>query len=212
MCSNPLPPATHKPGSVGIPQGVELAILNDKGQRVELGEVCVRGENVTSGYLNNPEANRSSFTKIYSSDMAEEVDDTSSQNCGRLWFRTGDQGRVDADGYLFLTGRIKELINRGGEKISPLEVDAVLLQIPEVSEAVCFAVDDEMYGQEVNAAVVLKEGQVLTEADIQDYVSRYLAKFKVPKRVFITKHFPKTATGKIQRRVVSDYFTKGLQG
>ncbi|KAJ1933890.1 Peroxisomal-coenzyme A synthetase, partial [Linderina pennispora] len=117
MCSNPLPPAVHKPGSVGLPQGVELTILDDDGNETKLGEVCIRGPNVTEGYLNNPEANAKSFT-------AESH-----------WFRTGDQGYIDEDGYVVLTGRIKELINRGGEKISPLELDAVLLKCPGVTEA-----------------------------------------------------------------------------
>ncbi|KAJ2774792.1 Peroxisomal-coenzyme A synthetase [Coemansia nantahalensis] len=126
MCSNPLPPAAHKPGSVGQPQGVELAILDDADDPVHLGEVCVRGANVMRGCVDNPDANSKAFT------------------AGARWFRTGDQGYVDADGYLFLTGRIKELINRGGEKISLLGLDSVLLQCPGVAEAVSFAVRDEI--------------------------------------------------------------------
>ncbi|KAJ2904239.1 hypothetical protein GGI21_004317, partial [Coemansia aciculifera] len=188
MCSNPLPPAQHKPGSVGIPQGVELAILDDSDDVTHLGEVCIRGPNVTPGYLNNAEANAKSFT----SDGG--------------WFRTGDQGYIDDDGYLVLTGRIKELINRGGEKISPLELDAVLARGPGVAEAVCFAVEDEMYGQEVNAAVVAKPGAVVTEEMVRQFMEGQVAKFKVPKRVFITHELPRTATGKIQRRVVAEHF------
>ncbi|KAJ2665110.1 hypothetical protein IWW48_000377 [Coemansia sp. RSA 1200] len=189
MCSNPLPPAVHKPGSVGLPQGVEVTILDDAGNKTQVGEVCIRGENVTEGYLNNPEANAKSFTQE------------------AHWFRTGDQGYIDDDGYVVLTGRIKELINRGGEKISPLELDAVLLKCPGVAEAVSFAVADEMYGQEVNAAVVPKDGTDLTEAQITDFMREHVAKFKVPKRVFIASELPRTATGKIQRRVVAEHFT-----
>ncbi|KAJ1773822.1 hypothetical protein IW140_000204 [Coemansia sp. RSA 1813] len=188
MCSNPLPPAVHKPGSVGLPQGVEVAILDDDGNKTQLGEVCIRGENVTKGYLNNPEANIKSFTQ------------------GTHWFRTGDQGYIDEDGYVVLTGRIKELINRGGEKISPLELDAVLLKCPGVGEAVSFAVNDEMYGQEVNAAVVPKDGASVTESQVTGFMLEHVAKFKVPKRVFIASELPRTATGKIQRRVVAEHF------
>ncbi|KAI9501794.1 hypothetical protein GGI25_000317 [Coemansia spiralis] len=189
MCSNPLPPAVHKSGSVGLPQGVEVAILDDDGNKTHLGEVCIRGENVTRGYLNNAEANAKSFTQ------------------GSNWFRTGDQGYIDEDGYVVLTGRIKELINRGGEKISPLELDAVLLKCPGVSEAVSFAIDDEMYGQEVNAAVVPKDGAEVTEDQVKQFMLENVAKFKVPKRVFVAQELPRTATGKIQRRVVAEHFT-----
>ncbi|KAJ2683694.1 hypothetical protein IWW39_005356 [Coemansia spiralis] len=188
MCSNPLPPAKHKAGSVGIPQGVELAILDDDGNETSLGEVCIRGPNVTPGYLNNAEANAKSFT--------EET----------RWFRTGDQGYIDKEGYLILTGRIKELINRGGEKISPLELDAVLAKCPGVAEAVSFAVSDEMYGQEVNAAVVPKQGAEVTEELVRAFMEGAVAKFKVPKRVFVASELPRTATGKIQRRVVAEHF------
>ncbi|PVV05298.1 hypothetical protein BB560_000185 [Smittium megazygosporum] len=209
MCSNPIPPAQHKAGSVGKPQGIELAILDDAGHRVHLGEVCIRGDNVTSGYLNNPSANASSFTKIFDSSTSNaEQDDPSSPNAGKLWFRTGDQGYLDSDGYLFLTGRIKELINRGGEKISPLEIDAVLLNCPGVSEAISFGVDDPLYGQEVYAAVIPNEdSKSLTESDVKEFVAKHLAKFKVPKVVYISDFLPKTATGKIQRKVVAEYFT-----
>ncbi|KAJ2084433.1 hypothetical protein H4R24_000063 [Coemansia sp. RSA 988] len=188
MCSNPLPPAVHKPGSVGLPQGVELAILDDHDAPTSLGEVCVRGANVTRGYLNNPEANAKSFT------------------AASHWFRTGDQGYLDNDGYLILTGRIKELINRGGEKISPLELDAVLLHCPGVAEAVSFAVTDDMYGQDVNAAVVPHSGVSLSEDDVRSFMKENVAAFKVPKRVFVADTLPRTATGKIQRRVVAEHF------
>ncbi|ORY97233.1 hypothetical protein BCR43DRAFT_472276 [Syncephalastrum racemosum] len=192
MTSNPLPQyGPRKPGSVGLGQGVEVVILNENGDPVEEGEVCIKGANVTKGYLNNPEATAKSFTKDG-------------------YFRTGDQGKKDKDGYLVLTGRIKELINRGGEKISPLELDATLLSHPKVAEAVTFAVPDPMYGQEVHAAVVLKEkGQeAAIERELQAYCQTKVAKFKVPKRIYVTDVMPKTATGKIQRRVVSQTFFK----
>ncbi|KAJ2550827.1 hypothetical protein EV175_003921 [Coemansia sp. RSA 1933] len=188
MCSNPLPPAAHKPGSVGLPQGVEVAILDDDGNTAQIGEVCIRGDNVTHGYLNNPDANAKSFTET------------------THWFRTGDQGYIDEDGYVVLTGRIKELIIRGGEKISPLELDAVLLKCPGVAEAVSFAVSDEIYGQEVNAAVVPRDAATLTEDQVTAFMLEHVAKFKAPKRVFIATELPRTATGKIQRRVVAEHF------
>lgn len=192
MTSNPLPHrGPHKAGSVGIGQGVEIAILDDQGNPTELGEVCIRGKNVTKGYMNNPEATASSFTKDG-------------------FFRTGDQGKKDKDGYLILTGRIKELINRGGEKISPIELDSVMLSHPKIAEAVSFGVPDEMYGQEVHAAIVLKDGvdKKGIEKELMDYCATKVAKFKVPKHVYVTDVMPKTATGKIQRRKVCDVFFK----
>ena len=167
MTSNPLPPAKRFPGSVGIGQGVDVKILDSKGAEVPLGsdaEICVRGENVTSGYLNNPEANKSSFTKDG-------------------FFRTGDQGKQDKDGYVILTGRIKELINKGGEKISPVEIDNVVTQNPSVAEAVCFAMSDEMYGQDIGLAVVPKEGVRVSSDTLRQWIATKVAKFKVPKKV-----------------------------
>jgi acyl-CoA synthetase (AMP-forming)/AMP-acid ligase II len=167
MTSNPLPPAKRQPGSVGIGQGVEVKILDQSGKEVPQGseaEICIRGENVTQGYLNNPEANKSSFT-------------------AEGFFRTGDQGKKDKDGYVIITGRIKELINKGGEKISPIELDNVLARHPKVSEAVSFAIPDEMYGQDVGVAIVPKSGEKLDEAELKKWVADKLAKFKVPKKV-----------------------------
>lgn len=167
MTSNPLPPAKRFPGSVGIGQGVEVKILDQEGTEVPQGseaEICIRGENVTNGYLNNPAANSSSFTK-------------------EGFFRTGDQGKQDEDGYVIITGRIKELINKGGEKISPVELDNVVAQHQAVAEAVSFAIDDEMYGQDVGLAVVLKDGKKISEDDLRSYVMSKVAKFKVPKKV-----------------------------
>lgn len=190
MTSNPLPHSGgRKAGSVGKATGIELTILDENGvpqPQGRTGEVCIRGANVTKGYQNNPEANESAF------------------QFG--WFHTGDLGYLDEEGYLFLKGRIKELINRGGEKISPFEVDAVLLSHPSVAQAVAFAVPDEKYGEEVNAAVVPVEGVSLMEEDVISTCKKNLAAFKVPKRVFVTDSLPKTASGKIQRRVMAEHF------
>lgn len=167
MTSNPLPPAKRLPGSVGIGQGVEVKILDKDGKDQPQGleaEICIRGENVTKGYLNNPEANRTSFT-------------------ADGFFRTGDQGKKDKDGYVIITGRIKELINKGGEKISPVELDNIVAQHQAVAEAVHFAIDDDMYGQVVGLAVVLKDGQHIREDGLRSYIASRVAKFKVPSRV-----------------------------
>ncbi len=188
MSSNPLPPGIHKPGTVGMGTGVEITILDEQGSELpngKQGEVSIRGGNVTRGYHNNPGANAEAFTNG--------------------WFRTGDQGFFDSDNYLTLTGRLKELINRGGEKISPLEVDAVLLEHPAVAEAVCFGMPDEKYGEEVHAAVVLKHEA--TKGDIIAFCRDRLADFKTPKMLHITDAVPKTATGKIQRRHVATHFS-----
>ncbi|PQE27007.1 peroxisomal-coenzyme A synthetase protein [Rutstroemia sp. NJR-2017a BVV2] len=192
MTSNPLPPGKRQPGSVGIGQGVEIRILDLAGEELPTGsegEICIRGENVTKGYLNNEKANQESFTKDG-------------------FFRTGDQGKKDQDGYLFITGRIKELINKGGEKISPIELDNVLARHPAVSEAVSFAIPDEMYGQDIGVAIVLKPDEKLDASELKKWVADKLAKFKVPKQVYFTEVMPKTATGKIQRRIVADTMLK----
>jgi acyl-CoA synthetase (AMP-forming)/AMP-acid ligase II len=189
MASNPLPPGARKPGFVGKGTGVDIVILDEQGQILpagKQGEVSIRGDNVMHGYLNNPDANQSSFCNGY--------------------FRTGDQGVLDEAGYLMLTGRLKELINRGGEKISPLEVDAALLEHPAVAEAVSFAAPDAKYGEEVHAAVVLKGPA--TPAEIQAFCLKRLADFKVPKVIHVTKEVPRTATGKIQRRHLASHFLK----
>eukprot|EP01097_Dermamoeba_algensis_P010588 TRINITY_DN789_c0_g1_i4.p1 TRINITY_DN789_c0_g1~~TRINITY_DN789_c0_g1_i4.p1 ORF type:complete len:212 (-),score=70.77 TRINITY_DN789_c0_g1_i4:867-1502(-) len=194
MSSNPLPQeGKRKPGTVGKGTNVEIGILDDHGKEVKvghLGEVSIRGKNVTKGYHNNPSANEACFTS-------------------EGWFRTGDQGYLDEEGYLHLTGRIKELINRGGEKISPVELDAVLLQHPSVAEAVVFAVPDEKYGEEVNAAVVLKDGEGVKKVDeeeLKKFCGEKVVSFKVPKRIFFSDKLPRTATGKIQRRFVAAHF------
>jgi acyl-CoA synthetase (AMP-forming)/AMP-acid ligase II len=185
MASNPQPPSGRKPGSVGPGTGVKISIMDDAGNHLpqgERGEVVIQGPNVVSGYENNPEANAKSFTDG--------------------WFRTGDQGYLDEHGYLTLTGRIKEMINRGGEKIGPREIDEVLLSHPAVSEAVAFGIPHATWGEEVAAAVVLN--QPLPEAAILAFCKERLADFKCPKKVYIIDTIPRTATGKIQRRVVAE--------
>jgi len=189
MASNPLPPADRRPGSVGIGTGVRIGIMDEAGKLLaqgERGEVVIQGPNVIDGYVNNPEANASSFTGG--------------------WFRTGDQGVLDPDGYLSLVGRLKEMINRGGEKIAPREIDEVLLQHPAVSEAVAFGTPHTAWGEEVAAAVVLKEP--VAEKELLAFARERLADYKVPKKLFIVDEIPRTATGKIQRRSVAASFEK----
>jgi acyl-CoA synthetase (AMP-forming)/AMP-acid ligase II len=182
MASNPLPPAVRKPGTVGIAAGPEVAIMGEDGTlmpRGATGEIVIRGPNVTAGYENNPKANAEAF-----------VDG---------WFRTGDQGVMDEDGYLSITGRLKEIINRGGEKVSPREVDEILMDHPAVAQVVTFGMPHDKLGEEVAAAVVLREGQTATERDLQTFVSSRAADFKVPKKILIMDEIPKGATGKLQR-------------
>lgn len=185
MTCNPLPPRAQKPGSVGIAAGPLVRIAHEVENRLATGtgEVVISGPNVTPGYESNPDANAKNFFE------AE----------GRRWFRTGDQGALDGEGYLHLTGRLKEIINRGGEKISPLEVDGVLLDHPAVQQVVAFAMPHPKLGEEVAAAVVLREGHSATERDIRDFAATRMADFKVPRRVVILDEIPKGATGKLQR-------------
>jgi acyl-CoA synthetase (AMP-forming)/AMP-acid ligase II len=187
MASNPLPPGSRKAGSVGPGTDVQISIRDGEGRPLpagERGEVCIMGPNVITGYENNPEVNATAFFDG--------------------WFRTGDQGFLDAEGYLTLSGRLKEMINRGGEKISPREIDEVLLTHPAVGEAVAFGVPHKTWGEEVAAAVVVTEN--VTEADLLAYCKERLADFKRPKKIHITQTIPRTATGKIQRRVVAEAF------
>jgi acyl-CoA synthetase (AMP-forming)/AMP-acid ligase II len=186
MASNPLPPAARKPGSVGIAAGPLIRIADEEGRFLPAGgeaEVVISGPNVTPGYEANPEANAKSFFE------AE----------GRRWFRTGDQGVLDEEGYLRITGRLKEIINRGGEKVSPLEVDEVLMDHPAVQQVVTFAMPHDKLGEEVAAAVVLREGMSADERAIRDFAASRLADFKVPRKVVILPEIPKGATGKLQR-------------
>ena len=187
MCSNPIEPGKQKPGAVGLEAGPKVRIADESEDRIlgpgATGEVVISGPNVTPGYEGNPDANAKSFF------TAE----------GARWFRTGDQGAFDADGYLSLTGRLKEIINRGGEKISPLEVDAVLLEHPAVKQAVTFALPHPKLGEDIAAAIVLDDGAEADERTVRDYAASRLAGFKVPVRVVILEEIPKGATGKIQR-------------
>ena len=189
MASNPLPPGARQPGTVGLATGVKIGILNEQGELLPAetkGEVAIKGSSVFGGYEENPEANAASFTNG--------------------WFRTGDEGFLDSAGYLTLVGRIKELINRGGEKVAPREIDEALASHPAVAEAVCFAIADRIYGEEVAAAVVLKDA--VTEAELIRHCRGLLADFKCPKVVYIVDAIPRSATGKIQRRIVASEMAK----
>ncbi len=182
VASNPLPPGRRKPGTVGPAAGPEVAVMDESGRLLpagRTGEVVIRGRNVTAGYQHNPEANAQAFVKG--------------------WFRSGDQGVLDGDGYLTITGRLKEIINRGGEKVAPREVDEVLIAHPAVAEAVTFAVPDAALGEEVGAAVVLKGGARASADEIRAYAAERLASFKVPRRIAIVPEIPKGPTGKPQR-------------
>ena len=188
MASNPLPPAARLPGSVGPGTDVRISIMDTEGRHLpagERGEVVIQGPNVVTGYENNPEANATSFTGG--------------------WFRTGDQGVLDENGYLTLTGRLKEMINRGGEKISPREIDEALLTHPAVAEAVAFGTPHPTWGEEVAATVTVREP--VTEQDLLAYCKERMADYKRPKQIHIVDAIPRTATGKIQRRVVAQAFT-----
>ncbi len=187
MASNPLPPAARKPGSVGIAAGPEVRVMLPGGVFADAGaegEVVIRGPNVTTGYENNPKANAEGFADG--------------------WFRTGDQGVLDAEGYLTITGRLKEIINRGGEKVSPKEVDEVIMDHPAVAQVVTFAMPHAKLGEEVAAAVVLRDGEQASERDLRDFVGARLADFKVPRKVVFLDEIPKGATGKLQRIGLAD--------
>lgn len=182
MACNPLPPGVRKPGAVGPAAGPEVAIMNEQGDLLEAGatgEVVIRGANVFGGYENNPEANAAAFTNG--------------------WFRTGDQGVIGPDGYLTITGRLKEIINRGGEKISPREIDDAIMEHEAVAQVVAFAMPDQILGETVAAAVVLRPECAVTEADLKAFVKSRLASFKVPKAIVFLDEIPKGATGKLQR-------------
>ena len=187
IACNPLPPQKRKAGSVGMPVGAEVAIMGEADELLplgETGEIVIRGPNVMRGYEDNPEANEETFING--------------------WFRTGDQGHLDCDGYLFITGRIKEIINRGGEKISPREVDEVLANHPAVAQAVTFAVPHARLGEDVASAVVLRENATATERELQEFAASRLADFKVPRQVLILDEIPKGPTGKPKRVGLAD--------
>ena len=186
MTSNPLPPAKHLSGSVGIATGVEIRIVDDVGRDAPIGEVAIRGPGVTSGYLNNSQANEESFFDG--------------------WFRTGDRGSIDEEGYLRLEGRLKEMILRGGENISPYEIEDVLRAHPKVADAVCFGVADEKYGERVGAAVQLN-GDV-DERTLVTWCRERLAAFKVPEVIYVLDTIPRTPTGKVQRKRIAEQLTQ----
>jgi oxalate---CoA ligase len=182
MASNPLPPGKRFAGSVGIASGPEIAVMDEAGKILkanDIGEVVIRGRDVFAGYENNPEANAKAWSNG--------------------WFRTGDQGYLDEAGYLRLTGRLKELINRGGEKVSPVEVETALLSHPLIAQAVAFAIAHPMLGEEVAAAIVLREGETPSEHEVREFVAARLAQFKVPRKIVFLDVIPKGSTGKPQR-------------
>ena len=182
MASNPLPPAPRKPGTVGVAAGPEVAVMGTEGRLLDagtVGEVVIRGPNIFTSYENNPKANAESF-----------VDG---------WFRTGDQGVMDDEGYLTITGRLKEIINRGGEKISPREIDNTLMDHPAVEQVVTFAMPHPKLGEEVAAAIVLRKGMEASERDIRDFAAGRMADFKVPRKVLFLGEIPKGPSGKMQR-------------
>ncbi len=193
MASNPLPPEVRKPGSVGRAAGPELAILDAASCALgpeQTGEIAIRGPNVTHGYDQNPAANAAAFTNG--------------------WFRTGDEGRVDAEGYVFVTGRLKEIINRGGEKISPREVDEALLAQPGVAQAVAFALRHATLGEDLAAAVVAKAGATLDEFELREALATRFPRFKVPSRIVLVREIPKGPTGKVQRIGLADRLVAAL--
>lgn len=183
IASNPLPPRPRRFGSVGLPTGsTRAAILDEQGKPLPanaVGEICIRGENVIAAYEKNPSANAASFSDG--------------------WLRTGDRGSQDDDGYVYIQGRIKELINRGGEKISPREIDEALLRHPAVRQAVAFATPHPVLGEDVAAAVVLESGQAVSMQELRRFAAASLADFKVPRLILFLPEIPKGATGKIQR-------------
>ena len=184
MASNPLPPGVRLPGTVGSGTGVRIGIMDEDGNLQAAGtqgDVVIQGPNVIQGYEDNPEANAASFTNG--------------------WFRTGDQGSLDQKDVLTLSGRIKELINRSGEKISPVEIDDVLLMHAAVSESVAFGVPHRTHGEEPTAAVVLSSQ--VSEKELIAHCREHLADFKCPRTIHIVDAIPRTATGKVQRRIVA---------
>lgn len=186
MTSNPLPPRCRKPGSVGVGAGIRISVMDAAGNHLangQRGEVVIQGANVFRGYENNPEANARAFVNG--------------------WFRTGDQGYLDEDCYLHLTGRIKDIIIRGGENIAPHEVDEVLLKHPSVAGAVTFGFMHPTLGEEVAAAIVLHQPGSLTESALLKYCCEHMAEYKTPKKIYFVESIPTTGTGKIRRRAVA---------
>ena len=187
IATNLLPPDERKAGTVGMGYGVKIAILGEDNKFLNpdsSGEVVIKGPNVIDHYENNIEANKNSFTEG--------------------WFRTGDIGVLSKAGYLTLLGRIKELINKGGEKISPIEIDQVLLSNNAVKEAASFPIPDKKYGEVPAVAVVLKKD--ISEQELIDFCGKHLSNFKVPSKIVILNELPKNPTGKIQRKELINIF------
>ncbi|BBM84605.1 non-ribosomal peptide synthetase [Candidatus Uabimicrobium amorphum] len=194
MTSNPLPPSKRKPGSVGIATNIEVDIMDEQGNILptgSVGEIVIKGNSVTNGYENNPQANSEAF-----------VDS---------WFRTGDLGYLDQDRYLFINGRVKEIINRGGEKISPHEVDEVLLEFPHICQAVTFAVPHKRLGEDVAAAVIVEKGFTVGEQQLRNFAFTKLAEFKVPSQIIFVDKIPLGPTGKMQRIGLADKLENELK-
>ena len=192
LLSNPLDPKLHKLGSTGIAYGNEVRVANEEGKTVDVGEeseVQVRGQNVMKEYLNNPEATKEAFTKDG-------------------WYRTGDLGKMDKDGYVFITGRIKELIIKGGENIAPREIDDVLYSHKNVLEAAAFPIPDVHYGQIVAAAIASRPGEKVTETELRKLCLDSMGEFRSPSKYFFLKELPKGPSGKIQRLKLSKLFSQ----
>jgi acyl-CoA synthetase (AMP-forming)/AMP-acid ligase II/acyl carrier protein len=191
IASNPLPPKERKAGSVGLPTGTEVGVMDDNGRLIsggKVGEIVIHGATVIAGYVNGEEGHQENFTDG--------------------WFRTGDQGYLDNDGYVYLTGRLKEIINRGGEKVSPREIEEVLLNHPEIAQAVAFRVPHPTLGDDGAAVVVLRDRSELTGSSIREYLLERMVEFKVPGKVFIVDEIPESATGKVNRSELSERFTR----
>jgi amino acid adenylation domain-containing protein len=195
IATNPLPPGERKPGSVGLACGTEVAVIDQRSNTLapgETGEIVIRGPGVIAGYAENPEANRDSFVNG--------------------WFRTGDEGRIDSEGYVFITGRTKEMINRGGQKISPREIDEVLGSHPAVAQAIAFAMPDRRLGEDVAAAVALRPGKSVTEIQLRNHAEQFLADFKVPRKIIFVDDIPKGPTGKPKRIGLAEQLGLGDAG
>ncbi len=195
IASNPLPHGRRKPGTVGLAAGPEVAVMDTSGAllpRRQRGEIVIRGDNVMRGYENDPKANAEAFTEG--------------------WLRTGDLGFIDAEGYVSITGRVKEIINRGGEKIAPQEVDEVLLDHPAVAQAVTFAVPHPALGEEIGVAIVKHRTAAVTERQIREFAARRLASFKVPRHVVFVPDIPKGPTGKALRVGLADALGFAVDG
>ncbi|GAB3441142.1 AMP-binding protein [Actinophytocola sediminis] len=193
ITSNPLPPRVRKPGSVGLPVGQPVAILDETGRRLaagESGEIAIRGANVMTGYDNDPHANQRSFTDG--------------------WFRTGDEGRLDEDGYLHIVGRTREMINRGGSKVSPAQIDEVLGEHPAVDTAVAFGLPHPTLGEDVAVAIVPRPGGSVDERELRAFAAERLADFKVPSRVFVVSDVPRTPAGKVRRLKLAEQFATSM--